>query len=441
MSSGFARRLFGCVLSLLLCLALVARADVPVPALSARVTDLTGTLSDSQRSALEGELQSIEARSTSQIAVLMVPTTKPEAIEQYSIRVVEAWKLGQKSKDNGVLVLVAKDDHKVRIEVGYGLEGSIPDAFARQVIDGLITPRFKAGDYAGALTAGVRQLAFLIEGRAAAEKLVTGAVPEDEHASGLPALGGEVMDLTDTLTEDQVYELRNSLRERGMDRGKPFFVLIVPTTVPDTIAQYGARVLAHWGAHDKLDIVRSGVLVIAKDISTAHIELGRDLQAKWAAGANETIISAIEPRLASGDYFGAVQDGIVGIGQQIEAANANKTFSERLSEWAGDVPTILLIAIVVFGTALRWFLGPLFGALTTSGLVGAGAWLVSGTIEMALLAGGLSFIFVLVGLMNWIALGLSGSSGRSGGGGSSSGGGGFSGGGGSFGGGGASGSW
>ena len=435
----FARGLVYLILWLSLCLVTAAWAEVAVPTLTARVTDLTGTLSASQRSALEGELQVIEARSSNQIAVLMVPSTKPESIEQYSIRVVEAWKLGQKGKDNGLLVLVAKDDRKVRVEVGYGLEGVIPDAIARQVIDGLITPRFKQGDFAGGLTAGVQQLAFLIEGSAAA-KVAAGPAPEDASASTLPSLRGEVMDLTDTLTEEQAYALGNSLREIGMDRGKPFFVLIVPTTAPDTIAQYGARVLAHWGAHDNLDIARSGVMVIAKDTNTAYLELGRDLQATWAPGASETIVSSIvEPKLVAGDYYGAVQDGILEIGKQIEASNANKTFSERLIEWAGDVPTILVIAVVVVGTALRWFLGPLFGALTTGGLAGAGAWFVSGTIEMALLAGGLSFVFVLVGLFNWIALGLSGSSGGSGsiGGGGSS----FSGGGGSFGGGGASGSW
>ena len=437
MRSRFAGRLVGLVLWLSLCLATGALAEVAVPALTARVTDLTGTLSAAQRNALEGELQAIEARGTNQIAVLMVPSTMPETIEQYSIRVVEAWKLGQKGKDNGLLVLVAKDDHKVRIEVGYGLEGVIPDVIARQVIDGLITPRFKQGDFAGGLTVGIQQLAFLIEGHAAAEKAVAVPVPEDANASALPSLNGDVMDLAGALTEDQAYELGNTVREAGMDRGKPFFVLIVPTTAPDTIAQYGARVLAHWGAHDKLDIVRSGVLVVAKDSNTAHVELGQDLQAKWAPGANETIVATIvEPKLRSGDYFGAVQDGVQEIGQQIEAANANTSFGERLVEWAGDLPTILLIAVVVGGTALRWFLGPLFGALTTGGLVGAGAWFVSGTIEMALLAGGLSFVFVLVGLLNWVALGLSGSSG-----GSSSGGSSFSGGGGSFGGGGASGSW
>ena len=439
MSSVFARRLAGLALWLLLCLATAAWADVAVPVLTARVTDLTGTLNTSQRNKLEGELQAIETRSSSQIAILMVPTTQPESIEQYAIRVVDAWKLGQKGKDNGLLLLVAKNDRKVRIEVGYGLEGVIPDAIARRVIDERITPRFKQGDFAGGLMTGIEQLASLIEGRSTVEKAA-----EDPGASTLPSLGGEVMDLTGTLTEEQADELGNALRKSGMDRGTPFFVLIVPTTAPDTIAQYAERVLKHWGAHDNLDSARSGILVIAKDSNTAHIELGPSLQAKWAAGASETIVSSIEPRLVNGDYPSAVRDVIAAIGQQIDAVIANRSFSERQSDWAGEMPIVLLIAVVVVvGSALRWMLGPLFGALTTGGLVGTGAWLVTGTIEVALVAAVVSFVFILVGLLNWIAFGLSGSSGGGHGGGFSSGGGGgsFSGGGGSFGGGGASGSW
>lgn len=141
-----------------------ARAEVAVPRLAARVTDLTGTLSAQQKSALEGRLAAFEAKKGSQIAVLIVPTTKPETIEQYSIRVAERWKLGRKGVDDGVLLLVAKDDHALRIEVGYGLEGVIPDATAWRVIDEIIVPRFRAGDFAGGVEAGTAALMGLIEG-------------------------------------------------------------------------------------------------------------------------------------------------------------------------------------------------------------------------------------------------------------------------------------
>ena len=141
-----------------------ARAEVPVPALAARVTDLTGTLSAQQKSALESRLAAFEAKKGSQIAVLMVPTTKPETIEQYSIRVAEQWKLGRKGVDDGALLVVAKDDHALRIEVGYGLEGVIPDAIAWRVINEVIVPRFRAGDYAGGVDAGTQALMGLVEG-------------------------------------------------------------------------------------------------------------------------------------------------------------------------------------------------------------------------------------------------------------------------------------
>jgi uncharacterized protein len=139
-------------------------AEVAVPPLKARVTDLTGTLAPSQRDTLERELQAFESRKGSQIAVLIVPTTQPEAIEQYSIRVAEAWKLGRKGIDDGVLLLVAKDDRELRIEVGYGLEGVIPDAVAKRVISEIIIPYFKQGDFYGGIHAGVSRLIRLVDG-------------------------------------------------------------------------------------------------------------------------------------------------------------------------------------------------------------------------------------------------------------------------------------
>lgn len=139
-------------------------AEVAVPPLTARVTDLSGTLSPSQRDALEQELRAFETRKGSQIAVLIVPTTQPEVIEQYALRVAEAWKLGRKGVDDGVLLLIARDDRALRIEVGYGLEGAIPDAVANRVIDEIIVPFFKQGDFYGGIQAGVARLIRLIDG-------------------------------------------------------------------------------------------------------------------------------------------------------------------------------------------------------------------------------------------------------------------------------------
>jgi uncharacterized protein len=150
--------------ALLLGVVLGARAELAVPPLTARVTDLTHTLTASQRDTLENELRAFEARKGSQIAVLIVPSTAPETIEQYSIRVTDAWKLGRKGVDDGVLLLIAKDDRALRIEVGYGLEGVIPDAVAHRVINEIIVPYFKQGDFYGGIQAGVARLIRLIDG-------------------------------------------------------------------------------------------------------------------------------------------------------------------------------------------------------------------------------------------------------------------------------------
>jgi uncharacterized protein len=139
-------------------------APLPVPTLKARVTDLTQTLSQAQQTQLEQKLAAFEAKKGSQIAVLIVPSTQPEDIAQYSIRVVEKWKIGREKSDDGVLLLVAKDDRKLRIEVGYGLEGAIPDLYAKRIISEVISPKFKQGDFYGGLDAGVDTLIGLVDG-------------------------------------------------------------------------------------------------------------------------------------------------------------------------------------------------------------------------------------------------------------------------------------
>ncbi len=142
----------------------LAAAQIAVPPLKARVTDLTGTLSAEQLQALERTLAEFETRKGSQVAVLMVPSTQPEAIEQYAVRVEEAWKLGRKGVDDGVLLLVAKNDRKLRIEVGYGLEGVLPDATGKRIIEEDIVPRFKQGDFYGGVRAGTDRILKVIEG-------------------------------------------------------------------------------------------------------------------------------------------------------------------------------------------------------------------------------------------------------------------------------------
>ena len=139
-------------------------AQVAVPPLKGRVTDLTGTLTREQTAALEQMLQSFEARKGSQVAVLMLPTTGGEAIEQYALRVGEQWKIGRKKVDDGAILVIAKDDRALRIEVGYGLEGALNDATAKRIISEVIVPRFREGDFYGGINAGLDRMIRVIDG-------------------------------------------------------------------------------------------------------------------------------------------------------------------------------------------------------------------------------------------------------------------------------------
>ena len=165
----------------------IAIARVPVPPLTGRVVDLTGTLSGATVARVERQLAAFEARKGTQIAVLMVPTTQPEDIAQFGIRVADVWKLGRKGIDDGAILLIAKNDRRVRIEVGYGLEGVLPDAIANRIVMDTIAPHFRAGDFDGGVEAGVSRMISVING----EPLP----PPDrrwtaEHQRGLQGLQG-----------------------------------------------------------------------------------------------------------------------------------------------------------------------------------------------------------------------------------------------------------
>jgi uncharacterized protein len=152
------------LLALMLCWAFAALADVAVPTLVGRVVDQTGTLSSDEIASLNQTLRNFEARKGSQVAVLIVPTTAPETIEQYSLRVAETWKIGRKKIDDGALLVVAKDDRRLRIEVGYGLEGALTDVTSKRIIDEIITPSFRRGDFAGGISSGVDRIIRVVDG-------------------------------------------------------------------------------------------------------------------------------------------------------------------------------------------------------------------------------------------------------------------------------------
>jgi uncharacterized protein len=178
--------------ALALCLLLIAapawaQSLAPIPALDSPVVDTTSTLDAAQKQQLEAQALALQQRKGSQLQVLMVPSTQPETIEQYAVRVFEQWKLGRKGVDDGVLLLVAKDDRRVRIETGYGLEGAIPDAIANRVIQEYLAPRFRAGDYAGGIADATATLVKLIDGEALPEPVST------HRVSGEGGKGGGVL--------------------------------------------------------------------------------------------------------------------------------------------------------------------------------------------------------------------------------------------------------
>jgi len=167
------------LLALLVCwaasaLSVTALAVVAVPPLVGRVVDQTGTLGSGDVASLNQTIRDFESRKGSQIAVLIVPTTDGEAIEQFSLRVAEAWKIGRKKIDDGAVLVIAKNDRHLRIEVGYGLEGALTDVTTKRIIDEEITPKFKSGDFAGGVSAGVSKMIRVIDG----EKL---PAPEPPH--------------------------------------------------------------------------------------------------------------------------------------------------------------------------------------------------------------------------------------------------------------------
>jgi uncharacterized protein len=161
------------LLWLLLCLPFAARAQqlAAIPALDSPVVDTTGTLDAAAKQQLEQQALALQRSKGSQLQVLMVPSTKPEDIEQYTQRVFDAWKLGRKGVDDAVLIVVAKDDHAARIQPGYGLEGAIPDITAGRVIREYMAPKFRNGDFAGGLADATAQLVKLIDGESLPEPM------------------------------------------------------------------------------------------------------------------------------------------------------------------------------------------------------------------------------------------------------------------------------
>jgi len=156
----------GMTLALFLCLFAQAQDVVPVPKLAAHVTDQTGTLSAAERTALEEKLGAFEAARGSQVAVLIVASIGSETIEEFAGRVADSWKLGRKGVDDGVLFVVAKQERKLRIHTGRGVQGTLTDALSKRIVADIVAPRFRTGDFAGGIDSGVDAIMKAIEGEA-----------------------------------------------------------------------------------------------------------------------------------------------------------------------------------------------------------------------------------------------------------------------------------
>jgi uncharacterized protein len=158
---------------------------VQIPNLESRVTDLTGTLSNSQKTAISSKLAQLEERKGSQVAVLIVPTTQPEDIAQFSLRVVEKWKLGRSKVDDGVLLIIAKNDRRLRLEVGYALEGVLNDATSKRIISEVIGPYFKQGLFYEGVDAGLNQVMKLIDGESLPPRMPASSQGNEEDLLGI----------------------------------------------------------------------------------------------------------------------------------------------------------------------------------------------------------------------------------------------------------------
>ncbi|HEY5972092.1 MAG TPA: TPM domain-containing protein [Pseudoxanthomonas sp.] len=169
---------------LLTCAPSWAQQEAAIPALTSPVVDATGTLSAEQKQQLEQQALALQQRKGSQLQVLVVASTQPETIEQYTQRVFDKWKLGRKGVDDAVMLVVAKDDRRVRIQPGYGLEGAIPDAIANRIIQEYLVPKFRAGDYGGGILEATAQLAKLIDGEPLPEPVSDHRGREGESIGG-----------------------------------------------------------------------------------------------------------------------------------------------------------------------------------------------------------------------------------------------------------------
>ena len=305
--------------------------QVAVPKLVHRVTDLTATLNKGQIKTLEAKLAAFEAKKGSQIAVLILPTTQSEDIADFSLRVAKTWKIGRENINDGVILIVAKKDRKLRIEVGRGLEQVIPDAMAQSILSNTIKPYFKSENYVGGIDAGVAEVMSLIDRQplpVSNESSLPPPVANDvslrPEQIAVPVLSRRVTDLTATLNNQQIETLEAKLATFETKNGSQIAVLILPTTQPEDIADFSLRVAKTWKIGRK-NINDGVILVVAKKDRTLRLEVGRGLaQVIPDAMAQSILAKTIKPRFKGNDFVGGIEAGITQLMALIAAADLAK---------------------------------------------------------------------------------------------------------------------
>jgi uncharacterized membrane protein YgcG len=353
------------ILLVLLCKA--AFADVAIPPWTQPVIDLTGTLSPQQTQALNQRLAAFEARKGAQIGVLIVPTTQPETVFQYGMRVFDTWKLGRKGVDDGLLWVISADNGRWHILTGYGLEGVLPDAMVRRVAEESIDPYFNRGEIYTGIEKGVKALMKVVESEPLPPPSIEHAsvdcpsVVRPKNALAIPPWTQPVIDLADTLEPGQLGALNKRLKAFEYRKGTQIGMLIVPTTEPENIAQFTMRVCADW----KLgrDGVGDGVVMtIDKESKQFYITVGHGLDkvldnAKLQQILNETIV----PNLMIGEFNAGIVGAMDAIMKVVDTIplpppdhSSMTSISRRLSPYFDKIfGVFILIAMFVIVVMYR----------------------------------------------------------------------------------------
>jgi uncharacterized membrane protein YgcG len=401
-----------------------AAVALDFPELTGKVVDAAGVIDGATRSNLSRRLVDLESRTGAQLVVVTLKSLQGTTIEDFGYQLGRRWGIGQKEKNNGVLLIVAPAEHKVRIEVGYGLEGTLTDAATRLIIENSILPRFTANDFSGGVSRGVDDLLRLLGGDAGGPQGVAG-LPAVAATAEFPALGGRIVDdagLLDAATRAALTEKLDKVRRMTGDQ---VVVATVKSIGGRDIEAFAVALADHWQAGGLGD--NAVVMLVADDVGKVAIRVAKNLQPTLPDALIGAIIqNRIVPRLATGDMAGGLAGGVDAIYLTLIAADEDRRAREPVvapppRAWSGQ----------------DYGLAALFLALALGFIV----MFIMDARPIVKNTRGLSRVANLVGLFFFELTRFSGSGSSRSSSSSSGGGGGSSGGGGSFGGGGSSGSW